>query len=128
MEGAWLSIAMYLETGGFYMEALWELEDGAVLYIFLDLSSDPSRYVYSAYLSYNGYENIAKGRINAATFNENTTLTPMSYEGDYWEKELVLELYHAGLIDLLYWFDWVCFENGIGVTPADFGFAALEWV
>ena len=128
MEGAWLSIAMYLETGGFYMEALWELEDGAELYIFLDLSSDPSRYVYSAYLSYNGYENIAKGYINAATFNENTTLTPITYEGDYWDEELVLELYHVGLIDLLYWFDWVSFENGIGVTPADFGFAALEWV
>lgn len=128
MEGAWLSIAMDLETAGIYIDALWDLGDGAELYVLLDLSYDPSQYVYYACLSYNGNQNVVIGCINAATFNENTTLTPMSYEGDYWDEELVLELYSAGLIDLLYWFDWVSFENGIGVTPADFGFAALELV
>lgn len=129
MEGAWFSVGMDLQTAGIYLDVLWDLGDGATLYVKLDLSSDPSRYVYRASLSYNGYENIAKGYINAATFNENTTLTPITYEGDYsGDKELVLELYCAGIIDLLYWFDWVSFENGIGVTPADFGFAALEWI
>lgn len=126
IEGTLFSIGYDTEYEHLYIDALWELEGGAVLYVMLDFFYDPSEYAYYASLSYNGNTNVAIGCISAATFTQNTVLTPLSYEGEYWEKQKLLELYCVGLADLISWFDWASLYYDIGVSIDDMGFYAFE--
>lgn len=126
IEGALFIIGYDTEYGHLYVDAIWELEEGAVLYVMLDLFYDPSQYMYYASLSYGQNTNVSIGCINAATFTENTALTWLSYEGEYWDEALLMDLYRVGVVDLLCWLDCLTVKYDIGVTLEDMGFAVFE--
>lgn len=109
-----------------YISVLYQFDDGADLFLLIDFSHDPSQYVYYATYSYNGNRNTTLGRINASTFTVNTSLTYTSYEGTYWDKNLLLDLYQSAIVDLLKWFDWATISYNMGVNIADIGFRVFK--
>ena len=120
------SISYDFEDDYLFLEVFWEFDDGANLYLLIDLSYDPSQYVY--YVTYfdDWNENVTLGYINAATFTENTNLTASSYTGEYWDKTDLMDLYRLAVVDLLEWFDWATVYYGTGVTIEDLGFVSFN--
>ena len=108
-----------------YMGVSWEFEDGDSMLLLLTLDSDTSWYNYSAIYNSGSYQNKTLGSINASTFTGETVINYDSYTGDYWNKEILLQLYSSGYEDMLNFFDWCLTENQIGVSLSDFGFTQI---
>ncbi|MBQ8287237.1 MAG: trypsin-like peptidase domain-containing protein [Clostridia bacterium] len=125
-DNATYTISYDLEDEYLYIDAYWEFDDGAVMYVLIDLSGDPSEYFYGCIYE-DGYDqNTTSGTLNAYAYTETYPLTYDSYEGDYWNQSSLLELYHLGLDSLLTWFDIYTQSNVPGVSLDAFGFTAFE--
>ena len=124
-DSIWYSLCYESDPNSLYIDVLWEFDDGAEMYIFIDLSDDQSKYYYAYYVN-DGYRNDTSGYINASTFTENTSLSYTSYDGTHWNKETLLNLYQLGIVNLLEWFDWATHYYDMGVTIKDMGFDVFE--
>lgn len=111
-----------------YMGVSWEFEDGDTMFLLLSLDSDTSEYNYSATYVSGTYQNKTQGTINASTFTGEGALTYTTYTGDYWNKDILLNLYRSGYVDLIEFLDWCLTENHIGVDISDFGYTNIQFV
>ncbi len=120
------SIGYNLDYNYLYIDVLWVFEDESQLYISISFLTNPTKYPYYANYNKDGNENFANGRIDATTFTENTELTCLTYDGDYWDKNSLMKLYQFAIVDLIDWFDWSTIYYNIGISIADIGFNEFE--
>ncbi len=124
-ENAWYSLGYDTDDKYMYLDVLWEFDSGAELYMCIDLEKNETRYSYYARYTYSGQTNKTYGYINPANFSEKTSLVYTSYNGSYWDKTQLLDLYRNVAVDLLTWFEWMADESDMGVTLEDMGFYAI---
>lgn len=110
-----------------YMGVEWTFENGDSMFLMLSLDGNGSKYSYTAVYNSGSYQNQTTGILDGTSFNENNQLTYLTYTGDYWNKEVLMNLYRAGYIEMLDFFNWCLEYNSIGVTIEDFGFEAIEF-
>ena len=67
------------------------------------------------------------GILDGASFNENYQLTYETYTGDYWDEEVLMNLYRAGFVEMLDFLNWCLEYNQVGVTIKDLGFEVIEF-
>ena len=126
-DSAWYSLVLQTSViDGLYIDVLWEFDDGAELYLFIDFYGDLSSYYYYASYTDDGYKNYINGHINATTFTPNTALDYTSYEGTHWNQSAMLSLYQSAVVDLIGWFNWATDYYNMGVTIKDMGFDIFD--
>ena len=115
------------ESNTVFIDAYWQLDDGSVLYMIIELSSDSSMHPYYATYEKNGKANEVSGYINANTFARDTILKYQSYDGAYWNERELMSLYSQAAVELLNWFEWLLINHQVGPCIADFGFTAIKF-
>ena len=110
-----------------YIGSSWQFEDGDSMFLLLSLDSDNLEYNYTAVYTSGQYQNQMKGTIKSTQFTSETVLSYISYNGDYWNKEILINLYSSAYIDLIEFFDWCLSDNDIDVSIADFGFRKISF-
>lgn len=113
-------------NGNLVTDVMWHFEDGASLYLGMNFTKGSTEHRYYAHYSDDVNDNYTRGWIYANTFNPNTTLTYTSYDGDYWNKSVLINLYSTAMVDLLEWFEWCLEDREIGISIEDFGFTAFS--
>ena len=125
-DSTWYSLGYDIENDCLYIDVLWEFDDGARGYFYVEFSGDSSNYYYYAAYEDDGYSNTTRGYINAKTFTESTPLTYYSYDGTHWNQQTLLSFYQSIVVNLLDWFDWATYYYDMGVTIKDMGFEIFE--
>lgn len=125
-ESAWYSLAYSVTGDTLYLFVEWEFEDGAILDLLIDLSCDPSEYLYYATYALSGKQNQTSGVIDASAFTDGTPLSYTSYKGAYWDQTELIELYRRVAVNLVDWLDWATAYYEMGVTLEDMGFEVFQ--
>lgn len=120
------SLAYDIDDDYLFIDLYFVHTSGATMYVLLDLSYDPSQYVYYATYTEGGHRNEVMGKINAYTFTESTTLIYTSYSGTYFTRDWMMEHYRLGMNSLIAWFNWATIDFNIGVRIEDFGFISFN--
>lgn len=121
------SISYNVEEDYNFVDGYWIFEDGANLYISVDLDSTTGIYEYYAHYTAGSQENYTHGYIYASTYNETTVLTHTSYSGAYWNEESLMNFYSSAVCSVMEWFSY-CLENYIDeLSLNDFDFVSLKY-
>ena len=121
------SIAYDTEDDYNFVDGSWVFDDGAELYVCVYLDGTDGVYDYYAYYSDGVDENNTYGTINAKNYTSSTLLRCDSYDGDYWDKEELMDLYSLAVSRAMEWFTY-CLENYVDeISLDDFGFETLEY-
>lgn len=119
------SVAYDTEDDYNFVDGSWLSDDGMELYVCVYLDGIDGVYDYYAYFSDGVDENNTCGTVNAKSYTVSTLLTCDSYDGDYWDKKELMDLYSLAVSKAMEWFAY-CLENYINeLSLEDFGFLSF---
>lgn len=100
--------------------------DGGKVYIYISIKETGNPYVLCSVELENGYEVNGGGYINAATFNESTTVSLSEYDGTENDKPYFLSILSGAATGFLLGYDEYFVGSYNSVTAADLGFKAIR--
>lgn len=110
-----------------FLEGIKILNDGSEVCVQIDLSTVDGEYLFYARSSSGGIINESAGKIKAADYTENTLLTLVKYEGNFFNKDKLTKIYSEEVFAVIEWFAY-CIDNYIeDLTLSDFGFYELNF-
>lgn len=121
------SISYNIEDDYNFLDGYWTFDDGANLYISIDLDATTGIYEYYAHYTAGSQENYTRGYIYASSYNASTVLTHTSYSGAYWDESTLMNFYSSAVSSVMEWFTY-CLNNYIDdLSLSDFGFTSLKY-
>ncbi len=114
------------ESESCFLEGIRILNDGSEVCVQIDLNAVDGEYAFYARSSNNGIINESFGKIKAADYTKNTILTIDKYEGDYFNRDKLTNIYSKEVSGVIEWFAY-CIDYIEDLKLIDFGFASLTF-